>query len=346
MTSGRGNESSVPDGGLTRHVPVLLEAVSQTLAPVSDQLYLDGTFGAGGYSRAILAIGGTRVLALDRDPNAIRDGQALVAAMGGRLMLEQAEFSQMEKVAAGLGLAAFDGIVLDIGVSSMQIDDGARGFSFRHDGPLDMRMAQAGRSAADIVNEASAEELADILYYYGEERQSRRIARAIVAARTEAPITTTRVLADLVQKAAPAKPTQIHPATRTFQALRIAVNDELGELVRALGAAETLLRPGGRLVIVSFHSLEDRIVKQFLAERSGRGQARSRLLPGEPVPPPATFDLPPGQPVGASDSELIGNPRARSAKLRWAVRTQAATRPVSHDVLRLAALPAREPKRG
>ncbi|MBN9083509.1 MAG: 16S rRNA (cytosine(1402)-N(4))-methyltransferase [Rhizobiales bacterium 62-17] len=346
MTSGRGNESSVPDGGLTRHIPVLLEAVLQTLSPVSDQLYLDGTFGAGGYSRAILATAGTRLLALDRDPNAIRDGQALVTAMGGRLMLEPAQFSQMDAVAARLDLAAFDGIVLDIGVSSMQIDDGARGFSFRHEGPLDMRMAQAGRSAADIVNTASAEELADILYYYGEERQSRRIARAIVAARLQAPIATTRALADLVQKAAPAKPTQIHPATRTFQALRIAVNDELGELVRALGAAEKLLRPAGRLVVVSFHSLEDRIVKQFLAERSGRGQARSRLLPGEPVPPPPTFDLPSGQPIGPSEAEMTGNPRARSAKLRWAVRNDVPSRSVSDDVFRLAALPVREPKRG
>lgn len=346
MTAGRGNESSVPDGGLARHVPVLLEAVTRTLSPVSGALYLDGTFGAGGYSRAILASDGTRLLALDRDPNAIRDGQALVAAMGGRLMLEQAQFSQMGQVAARLGLDGFDGIVLDIGVSSMQIDDGARGFSFRHDGPLDMRMAQAGRSAADIVNEASAEELADILYYYGEERQSRRIARAIVGARTTAPILTTRALADLVQKAAPAKPTQIHPATRTFQALRIAVNDELGELVRALGAAEALLQPGGRLVVVSFHSLEDRIVKQFLADRSGRGQARSRLLPGEPVPPPPTFDLPSGQPIGPSEAEMSGNPRARSAKLRWAIRTPAPSRSISDDVLRLAALPAREAKRG
>ena len=347
MKPGRGNESSVPDGGLARHVPVLLEAAMAALAPEAGGLFVDATFGAGGYSRALLSHPDVRVLAFDRDPSAIRDGQRLVAAMGGALTLAQARFGEMAAVANRLGFpSAFDGVVLDIGVSSMQIDDGGRGFSFRLDGPLDMRMGQAGRSAADIVNTASAEDLADILYYFGEERQSRRIARAIVEQRAIAPLLTTRRLADLVQKAAPAKPTQIHPATRTFQALRIAVNDELGELVRALVGAESLLRPGGRLVVVSFHSLEDRIVKQYFAERSGRGRAKSRLLPGETTPPPAAYDLPAGQPVVAGEAEIARNPRARSAKLRMGIRTDAPPSPGRDAFARHAALPQREPKRG
>ncbi|MDF2116740.1 16S rRNA (cytosine(1402)-N(4))-methyltransferase RsmH [Roseiarcaceae bacterium H3SJ34-1] len=347
MKPGRGNESSVPDGGLARHVPVLLEAVLNALKPEAGGLFLDATFGAGGYSRAILKSPDVRLLALDRDPSAIRDGQALVTEMAGRLTLEQARFGEMVAVADRLGLGRqFDGVVLDIGVSSMQIDEAERGFSFRLDGPLDMRMGQSGRSAADIVNTASAEELADILYYFGEERQSRRIAKAIVEQRAVAPLTTTRALADLVQKAAPAKPTQIHPATRTFQALRIAVNDELGELVRALVGAEALLKPGGRLVVVSFHSLEDRIVKQYFAERSNRGRAKSRLLPGEIAPPPAAYDLPSGQPVIADDAETARNPRARSAKLRVGVRTQAPASPARGAFASQAALPQREPKRG
>ncbi|MDB5533332.1 MAG: mraW [Hyphomicrobiales bacterium] len=352
MKSGRGNESSVPDGGLARHVPVLLEAVLTALKPETGGLFLDATFGAGGYSRAILQHADVRLLALDRDPSAIRDGQALVTEMAGRLMLEQARFGEMVAVADRLGLGKiesgpqFDGVVLDIGVSSMQIDEAERGFSFRLDGPLDMRMGQSGRSAADIINTATAEELADIFYYFGEERQSRRIAKAIVERRAIEPILTTRVLAEIVQKAAPAKPTQIHPATRTFQALRIAVNDELGELVSALVGAEALLKPGGRLVVVSFHSLEDRIVKQYFAERSNRGRAKSRLLPGEIAPPPAAYDLPTGQPVVAGEAETWSNPRARSAKLRVGVRTQAPASPARGAFASQTALPQREPKRG
>jgi 16S rRNA (cytosine1402-N4)-methyltransferase len=238
-----------------------------------------------------------------------------------------------------LNLGGLDGITLDIGVSSMQLDEAERGFSFRFDGPLDMRMEQAGRSAADIVNEASEEEIANILYYYGEERLSRRIARAIVHDRETRPFTTTRSLAGLLERIVPHKPTDIHPATRTFQALRIAVNDELGELVRALAGAEEVLKEGGRLAIVTFHSLEDRIVKQFFAARSGRGQARSRLLPGEPIPAPQTFDLIGKQPVMAGPEETARNPRARSAKLRTAARTSAPARGLEPELLALAALP-------
>jgi 16S rRNA (cytosine1402-N4)-methyltransferase len=304
------------------HIPVLAAEAVAALAVSNGGLYLDGTFGAGGYSRLILAEGG-RVLALDRDPSAISAGAALVEASGGRLMLAQTRFSRMEMAARERGLGDFDGIVLDIGVSSMQIDQPERGFSFRFDGPLDMRMEKAGRSAADLVNELEAGPLADLIYLYGEERASRRIARAIVAARAAGRIETTAALAQIVARANPGKANEIHPATRTFQALRIAVNEELDELTRALDAAERLLRPGGRLAVVTFHSLEDRIAKQFFAARSGRGRAASRLLPGETPPPPPTFRLLAPQPVAPSDAECFSNPRARSAKLRWAERTDA-----------------------
>lgn len=308
------------------HLPVLAQEAIGALAVKPDGLYLDGTFGAGGYTRLILAEGG-RVLALDRDPTAIAGGAALVEASGGRLMLAQTRFSQMETAARERGLGPFDGIVLDIGVSSMQLDQPERGFSFRFDGPLDMRMEKAGRSAADLVNNLEQEPLADLLYLYGEERASRRIARAIVAERAKAPITTTAALAQIIARANPGKPQDIHPATRSFQALRIAVNEELDELTRALEAAERLLRPGGRLAVVTFHSLEDRIAKQFFATRSGRGRAASRLLPGEKAPPPSTFRLLAAQPVAPTEAECARNPRARSAKLRWAERTEAPPAP-------------------
>ena len=288
MKLGRGGDSKLAAGGPARHIPVLLEEVLKALAIREGGLYLDGTFGAGGYSRAILETPGTRVLALDRDPDAIAAGQAMVAEYGGRLMLEHARFSTCADVARRLELGPFDGATFDIGVSSMQLDQAARGFSFRLEGPLDMRMEQSGPSAADIVNGAGEEEIADILYHYGEERASRRIARAIVHDRETKPYETTRELAELIARLLPSKPNEIHPATRSFQGLRIAVNDELGELVRALAGAEEMLAEGGHLAVVSFHSLEDRIVKQFFALRSGRGQARSRLLPGEPIPEPAT----------------------------------------------------------
>ncbi len=346
MTTGRSADQSSAAGGPAWHIPVLRDAVLDALAVQKEGLYLDGTFGGGGYARALLDAG-ARVIALDRDPAAIIAGAGLVSASAGRLTLVQAQFSTITQSLASLGLhgPVLDGLTLDIGVSSMQIDEGARGFSFRFDGPLDMRMSSEGRSAADILNTASDEEIADILYTYGEERASRRIARAIVADRQTAPWQSTRLLAEMIGRVCPSKPHEIHPATRTFQALRIAVNDELGELVKALAAAETALKPGGRLAIVSFHSLEDRIVKQFFFARSGRGEAKSRRLPGEPELPPQTFDVPGKQPVLPTQEEMRQNPRARSAKLRFGARTAAAPRGLEADLLRLAALPVREPGR-
>ena len=344
-------------GGPARHVSVLREEVIAALglaapgpaAPGAHTagsrggLYLDGTFGAGGYSAAILAHAGTRVLALDRDPSAIAGGGNLVDKFGDRLTLVEARFADLEQVAARHGQASFDGVALDIGVSSMQLDQAERGFSFRNDGPLDMRMGASGRSAADIVNEASEEALADILYYYGEERLSRRIAKAIVLDRQTRPFLTTRPLAEMIARVAPGKPTDIHPATRSFQALRIAVNDELGELVAGLAAAERVLKPGGRLAVVTFHSLEDRIVKQFLARRSGKGEAPGRRLPGEPAAIPASFILPKGQPVTPSEAEARANPRARSAKLRSGIRTEHPAHPIEPDLMRHALLPQATP---
>jgi len=325
------------------HIPVLLAEVLEALKAEAAGDYLDGTFGAGGYTRAILAANpANRVVALDRDPTAIAGGQALVAASGGRLTLIETEFSAMEESAQEAGFAGFDGIVLDIGVSSMQLDQAIRGFSFRQDGPLDMRMAgEAGEeSAADIINNASEERIADILYHYGEERLSRVIARAVVADRKATPFTTTRQLSDLIGRIIRTRPGDIHPATRTFQALRIAVNDELGELARALHAAERLLKPGGRLAIVSFHSLEDRIVKVFLAARTGRGGG-SRYAPVQ-AQHVATFSVTGKWPVTAGEAELSVNPRARSAKLRAAIRNDAAPQGDEASVFELAALP--EPK--
>ncbi|HRK25132.1 MAG TPA: 16S rRNA (cytosine(1402)-N(4))-methyltransferase RsmH, partial [Beijerinckiaceae bacterium] len=255
-----------------RHIPVLRSEALAALAPVPGGVYVDGTFGAGGYSRALLALHpDIRVIAIDRDPAAIAGGAELVAASGGRLSLIQGCFGDLDTLVRDSGVGSVDGVVLDIGVSSMQIDEALRGFSFRADGPLDMRMSSEGDSAAEIVNHADEAEIADILYHFGEERLSRPIARAIVGERKVRPFETTRQLADLIGRVVRSRPGDIHPATRSFQALRIAVNDELGELVRALHGAERLLKPGGRLAVVSFHSLEDRIVKVFLAARSGRG---------------------------------------------------------------------------
>ena len=345
MSRDRGDDKAHAAGGPVRHLPVLLDEVLAGLAVRPGGLYADGTFGAGGYSRAILATPGVRVLALDRDPDAIAGGAGLVAEMAGRLILEKARFADLDTVAPLAGFPAFDGVTFDIGVSSMQIDQAARGFSFRFDGPLDMRMESAGSSAADIVNGADEETLANIFFYFGEERQSRRLARAIVADRVATPFRTTRQLAELAGRVIHHKPTEIHPATRAFQALRIAVNDELGQLVRGLVAAEKVLVPGGRLAVVSFHSLEDRIVKQFLADRAGRGQARSRLLPGEPPAPAPTFDLVSRQPITAGEAELAANPRARSAKLRVASRTGAASRGVDANLKALAELPETNARR-
>lgn len=345
MMKDRGGERAPAAGGPVRHIPVLRDEAVEALKPRSGGVYLDGTFGAGGYTRAILATPGAEVIGLDRDPSAIAAGYPLVAEADGRLTLVEARFSQLDREAQALGRAPLDGVVLDIGVSSMQFDEAERGFSFRFDGPLDMRMSGRGPSAADLVNTADEETLADILYFYGEERASRRIARAIVADRATTPFVSTAQLAAMIARVAPSRMRDIHPATRSFQALRIAVNDELGELLSALEAAERVLKPGGRLSVVTFHSLEDRIVKQFLAHRSGRGAARSRLLPGEPAPEPATFEVGPGQPATPGEDEIAANPRARSAKLRFATRTEAAARGRDAEIARLIAPPTRVPPR-
>lgn len=328
--------------GPARHIPVLLKEAVEALRPRDGGRYLDATFGAGGYTRALLGAADTKVLALDRDPTAIRAGADLVAAARGRLTLVEARFSELEAVALAEAFAPLDGVVFDIGVSSMQFDEIERGFSFRGDGPLDMRMEGKGESAADIVNEAEEETLADIFYYYGEERAARRIARAIVHDRKLAPFTSTKPLAEMIARVAPGRPTDIHPATKSFQALRIAVNDELGQLLDGLLAAERALAEGGRLAVVTFHSLEDRIVKQFLAERCGRGETGSRRLPGEAAPAPASFICEGRQPIAPTRAEIAANPRARSAKLRHATRTAAPAARTSDKLTRLARLPARD----
>ncbi|MCP3464374.1 MULTISPECIES: 16S rRNA (cytosine(1402)-N(4))-methyltransferase RsmH [unclassified Bradyrhizobium] len=304
------------------HIPVLGREAIELLAPREGGLYVDATFGGGGYSRAILDMPGTRVIGIDRDRTAIAGGFDLVDRSGGRLTLVEDRFSNLAEVCAAQGFDFVDGVVMDVGVSSMQLDQAGRGFSFRLDGPLDMRMGQAGPTAADVVAKASESDLADIIYLFGEERHSRKVARAIVAAREEAPITTTRALADLVGRVVRSKPGDIHPATRTFQGLRIFVNEELEELQTALAAAERVLRPGGRLVVVSFHSLEDRIVKNFLSERAKTGGGSRHLPEVAQVPP--SFQLLTRRPVVAGDEEVAHNPRARSAKLRAAERTGAA----------------------
>lgn len=304
-----------------RHIPVLgIEAVA-ALAPRAGGVYVDATFGAGGYSQLILDVEGTRVIGIDRDPTAIGGGAALVEAARGRLALVEDRFSNLAEVVAGQGLAAVDGVVMDVGVSSMQLDQAARGFSFRLDGPLDMRMAHHGPTAADVVANAAEVDLARVIYVFGEEHHSRGIARAIVAARRAAPITTTRALADIVARVVRARPHEIHPATRTFQALRILVNEELDELQAALVAAEQVLKPGGRLAVVSFHSLEDRIVKTFLAAR-GKVAGGSRHLP-EVTSRAPSFAILTKRPVTPGEAEVAANPRARSAKLRAAERTSA-----------------------
>ncbi|ARS27459.1 16S rRNA (cytosine(1402)-N(4))-methyltransferase RsmH [Sphingomonas sp. KC8] len=314
-----------------RHDPVLLAEVVAGLAPAPGEVMVDGTFGAGGYSRALLAAGAT-VYAFDRDPDAIAEGQPIVAANDGRLVLIADRFSRMGEALAERGVDAVDGVTLDIGVSSMQLDRADRGFSFQADGPLDMRMEQDGQSAADFVNEADEAEIADVIYLLGEEPRSRRVARAIVAAR---PITRTGELAEIVRRALGHKPHEKKdPATRTFQAIRIHLNRELEELEGGLAAAERVLAPGGRLAIVSFHSLEDRIVKRFLKERSGAMPAGSRHLPiAAQAGPAATFEAV-GKPIRAGESELARNPRARSATLRVARRTAAPAWPVSYKGVR------------
>lgn len=320
------------------HVPVLLAEVIEALAPAPGRVYVDGTFGGGGYSRALLDAADCKVIAIDRDPEAVARGRDLEARYADRFRMIAGRFGDMDALVP----EGADGVALDIGVSSMQIDAPGRGFSFLADGPLDMRMEGAdaqGPSAADVVNTASEGDLADIIYRYGEERLSRRIARALVAARAEAPITRTGRLADLVARAVGRGEPGRHPATRTFQALRIHVNDELGELVRGLGAAERLLRPAGRLAVVTFHSLEDRIVKKFLSSEAPDAPPASRHLPRA-----AEADAPPAFTVlfrgvrAPSAGEQAANPRARSAKLRAAERTTAPVRRLDARALGLPAI--------
>jgi 16S rRNA (cytosine1402-N4)-methyltransferase len=316
---------------------MLREVLSQ-LSPRDGALYIDGTFGAGGYTRAILEAANCNVIAIDRDQSAVMAGAALVEEFSGRLTLVEDRFSRLDQVARDLGHTQADGVVLDVGVSSMQIDEFARGFSFRGDGPLDMRMEASGLSAADVVNKTDERDLARIISVLGEEKFARKVARAIVEARNEAPIATTGKLAEIIRRVVRAKPNEIDPATRTFQALRIYVNDELFELAEALKAAERILAPGGKLVVVSFHSLEDRLVKAYLAARSS-APAVSRHAP-ETRAKPATFKLLTKKPLVAAEDETSGNPRARSAKLRAAERLASPAR--NDDPL--ASLTARLPR--
>lgn len=306
------------DNATAPHIPVLLQPILDACAPMSGH-WIDGTLGAGGYTREILKAGADLVTGVDRDPLAHEMAAEWSAEFGDRLRLWLGTFSEMDKAVDGL----VDGVVLDLGVSSMQLDDSARGFSFMRDGPLDMRMGQDGFSAADLVADTEEDELADILYLYGEERASRRIARAICRARDADPITTTLQLAGIVERCLPRKkPGQSHPATRSFQAIRIAVNDEFGELRRGLEAAERVLRPDGLLAVVSFHSLEDRVVKRFMQARSNRGGGGNRYAPAQAERHPG-FTLVTRRAVSASDEEIAQNARSRSAKLRIARRTDA-----------------------
>jgi 16S rRNA (cytosine1402-N4)-methyltransferase len=305
------------------HVPVMLAEMLADLAPRDGGLYVDATFGAGGYSRAILGAADTRVIGIDRDPRARLASEPLKAAYPGRFTLVEARFGDLAEVLDQIAVRTVDGVVLDLGVSSMQLDQPERGFSFRADGPLDMRMGGEGPSAAEVVAELSARELETLFRVYGEEKRARRAAEAIVRAREAEPIVTTARLASVVEDAIGQAELRIHPATRVFQALRIYVNDELGELERALHAAEARLAPGGRLVVVTFHSLEDRIVKLFLRERSGLAPQGSRHMPQATRPREPSFRMLRPEPQKPSDAEIEDNPRARSAKLRAAARTEA-----------------------
>ena len=298
------------------HIPVLLAPLLRAVAPVRGR-WLDGTFGAGGYARGLLDAGADEVIGVDRDPSVFRMAESWAKTYGARLRLVEGTFSDLDSHAAG----ELDGVVLDLGVSSMQIDQAARGFSFQKDGPLDMRMGDSGATAADLVNLSSEGLLADILYHYGEERASRRIARAIVAARAAEPFETTLQLVRLIERCLPRpKPGHSHPATRSFQALRIAVNDEFGQLSAGLAAAERALRPGGWLAVVSFHSLEDRIVKRFFQLRSGSEAQASRYAPERPQTK-AAFVVHAKQGISADAAELAANSRALSARLRLGRRT-------------------------
>jgi len=309
---------TVPD-----HTPVLLSEVIDLLQPRSGAVYVDGTFGGGGYSRALLDAADCRVWGIDRDPEAIARGRQLAESYTGRLGLILGRFGDMDRLLEDRAVDAVDGVALDLGVSSPQIDDAERGFSFRFTGPLDMRMERKGVSAADLVNTMSEGELADLIRRFGEERHARAVARAIVDARRTAPITRTEELARIVRGVVPKSEDGIDPATRTFQALRIEVNDELGELDRGLESAEAILAPGGRLAVVSFHSLEDRKVKHFIRHRSGRAPRASRHLPADGPAPNPSLRVLTARPLRAQPAEIGRNPRARSARLRAAERTDA-----------------------
>ena len=305
------------------HLPVLLDAVLAALKPVDGAVYVDGTFGAGGYSAALLAAAQCRVLGIDRDPAAVRGGAALAARHPGRLRLVEGRFGDMERLVGEAMPGPVAGVALDLGVSSMQLDSAERGFSFRLDGPLDMRMSGTGTSAADLVADLPEDALAELIRSLGEERFARRVARAIVSARQRGPIRRTGELAAIVRAAIPTREPGLDPATRTFQALRIAVNDELGELDRGLAGAERVLMPGGRLAVVAFHSLEDARVKGFLRQRSGAAAAISRHAPPSPAAPAPSFRLLTRRAVRPGADEIARNPRARSARLRAAERTAA-----------------------
>ena len=312
-------------GPVPSHDPVLIDEMIRALKPRDGAEYVDGTFGAGNYSRAILNAANCRVWAIDRDPKAVSSAKNMVEEFAGRLDVIENRFGNMVQILNARGIKAVDGIALDLGVSSMQLDDADRGFSFRHDGPLDMRQSKCGPSAAELVNETEEKILADIILKYGEERQAHRIARAIVAARANKPLTRTRELADIVRNIYPSRAqTKIDPATKTFQAIRIHVNDEMGELRRGLGAAEVLLAPGGVLAVVSFHSLEDRMTKRFFRVRAANRPAISRHLPAlddhETAP---SFLLVQRRAIKPSHKEQQRNPRSRSARLRFAERTSA-----------------------
>jgi len=324
------------------HIPVLLRPLLAVCAPVRGT-WVDGTFGAGGYAKGLIEAGAEKVIGIDRDPEAQRLAAGWLPGFHGTIVLREGTFGELDRIAAEEGAPALDGVVLDLGVSSMQIDVAERGFSFQKDASLDMRMSQSGESAADLVNGTDEETLADILYLYGEEKASRRIARAIVAAR---PLDTTLMLAEVVARCLPRqKPGEKHPATRTFQALRIAVNDEYGELARGLEAAERALTPGGLLAVVSFHSVEDRMVKRFLQLRSGRMGQGNRYAPEAEAEAP-TFEAVTRKAVEADDSELALNPRARSARLRVARRTAAPTRRIDEREIGMPILERKGRKTG
>ena len=315
------------------HIPVLVDAVLAALAPRDDAVYVDATFGAGGYSEAILGAARCRVFGIDRDPVAVASGRALADKHGGRLTLIAGPFGDMERLIFPFSPGPIAGIAFDLGVSSMQLDEAERGFSFRQDGPLDMRMSRDGESAAELIARLSERELSGLIRALGEERFAGRVARAIVAAQRRQPLATTAELAETVRAAIPRREPGLDPATRTFQALRIAVNDELGELDRGLVAAERLLMPGGRLAVVSFHSLEDTRVKSFLRRRSEADRG-SRHLPPRPGGPAPSFVLSSRRPVRPDAAEIARNPRARSARLRSAERTAAAFSPLGVEARR------------